>query len=66
MGTPDAAVLSLTADEIDRRIAERITGELRSYDGIAHQGMFAVPKFLREAVAAETRVITRAEPLFVV
>ena len=52
--------------EIDRRIAERITGELRSYDGIAHQGMFAVPKFLREAVAAETRVITRTEPLFVV
>ena len=39
---------------------------LRSYDGIAHQGMFAVPKFLREAVAAETRVITREEPLFVV
>lgn len=27
---------------------------------------FAVPKFLREAVAAETRVITRTEPLFVV
>ena len=66
MGTPDDAVISLTADEIDRRIAERITGELRSYDGIAHQGMFAVPKFLREAVEAETRVITRAEPLFVV
>ena len=34
--------------------------------GIAHRGMFAVPKFLREAVEAETRVITQEEPLFVV
>ena len=66
MGTPDNTVLTLTADEIDRRIADRITGELRSYDGIAHRGMFAVPKFLREAVHAETRVITQEEPLFVV
>lgn len=66
MGTPDDAVLTLTADEIDRRIAERTTGNLRSYDGIAHRGMFAVPKFLREAVEAEGRVITREEPLFVV
>ena len=70
MGTPDDTVLTLTAEEIDRRIAQRITagggGNLRSYDGIAHRGMFAVPKFLREAVATETRVITREAPLFVV
>jgi spermidine synthase len=66
MGTPDDTALSLDAAEIDRRIAERVSGDLRSYDGIAHRGMFAVPKFLREAVAAETRVITREEPLFVV
>ena len=66
MGTSDDAVLTLTADEIDRRIAKRIIGELRSYDGIAHQGMFAVPKFLRRAVTTEARVITRDEPLFVV
>lgn len=66
MGTPDDTMLSLTAAEIDRRIAERVSGELRSYDGIAHRGMFAVPKFLREAVEAERRVITREAPLFVV
>ena len=66
MGAPDDTALTLTAAEIDRRIAERVRGTLRSYDGVAHIGMFAVPKFLREAVAAERRVITRAEPLFVV
>jgi len=66
MGTPDDTVLTLTAEETDIRIAKRVSGELRSYDGVAHRGMFAVPKFLREAVAAERRVITRDEPLFVV
>ncbi len=65
-GAPRGDALSVPADEIDRRIAERVAGELRSYDGIAHRGMFAVPKFLRQAVAAETRIITMREPLFVV
>ena len=65
-GAPHADTLSVAADEIDRRIAERVAGELRSYDGIAHRGMFAVPKFLRQAVLAETRIITMREPLFVV
>ena len=69
VSAPDDTALTLTAGEIDRRISERITGgsgALRSYDGVAHIGMFAVPKFLREAVASERRVITRDEPLFVV
>ena len=66
IGAPDDAVLTLTEAEIDRRVAARVRGTLRSYDGVAHKGMFAVPKFLREAVAAERRVITRVEPLFVV
>ena len=66
IGAPDDAVITLSAAEIDRRIARRVNGELRSYDGIAHKGMFAVPKFLRQAAAAETRIITRDAPLFVV
>ena len=52
-------------DDVDRRIADRINGELRYYDGITQQGMFSVPKYLRRAVAAEDRIITRANPLFV-
>ena len=51
IGAPDDTVLTLTAAEIDRRIAKRVRGTLRSYDGTAHIGMFAVPKFLRQAVA---------------
>ena len=60
---PDPPALSV--EEVDRRISERVTGALRHYDGVTHRGMFSVPKYLREALAAETRLITRAEPLFV-
>ncbi|MCI0771603.1 MAG: polyamine aminopropyltransferase [Chloroflexi bacterium] len=56
---------AMQRDDVDRRIADRINGELRYYDGITQQGMFSVPKYLRRAVAAEDRIITRANPLFV-
>ena len=56
---------SMEAPEVDRLIDERITGQLRHYDGTTHEGMFALPKYLRKAMAAETRVITKANPLFV-
>ena len=65
IGAPDAEALALPASEIDRRIAERIAADLRFYDGAAHIGMFAVPKFLRRAIASERRLITLGEPLFV-
>jgi spermidine synthase len=60
---PDPAALS--AGEVDRRIANRVSGNLRHYDGITHRGMFSVPKYLRAALAGEKRVITKADPLFV-
>ena len=50
---------------IDQRVRERVTGELRFYDGLAQQHMFSLPKFLREAVRACDRPITDAEPLIV-
>jgi len=54
----------LPPEEIVRRIASRINRPLRFYDGITHRGMFCLPKYLREQVDAETRVITRDNPLF--
>jgi spermidine synthase len=54
-----------TAAEVERRIASRIAGGLRFYDGIAHQGLFSLPKNLREAIAEETKVITTEQPFFI-
>ncbi len=60
---PDPAALKM--DEVDRAIAERVDGELRYLDGLTLRGMTSVPKYLRDAVAAEMRTITRDQPLFV-
>lgn len=51
--------------EVDSKISSRITKGLRFYDGLVHQGLFSLPKYLREAIAEEKRVITEQEPLFI-
>ena len=56
---------TLAVDEIDSRIAERVTPPLRFYDGITQHGMTSLPKYLRAALKAETRMITREDPIFV-
>ena len=61
---PDPKAMS--AEEVDARIAERVSGELRYFDGVTLRGMVSVPKYLRESVANERRIITRDDPLFVV
>jgi len=54
----------LATEEIDRRIASRVRGSLRFYDGLAHPGIFSLPKYLRQQIAEEKRVITRDKPVF--
>ncbi|HXG15290.1 MAG TPA: polyamine aminopropyltransferase [Calidithermus sp.] len=53
------------AATVDRLIAERVKGELQYWDGQTHQHAFALPKHLRRALAAETRIVTDAAPLTV-
>jgi len=53
--------LSLPSGELEKRIG-RIEG-LRFYDHEVHAGMFALPRFLKEALAAEERVNTDADPI---
>lgn len=53
------------AAAVDRLIAERITGALGYWDGVTHQHAFALPKYIRKALDAETRVVTDARPLIV-
>ena len=41
---------SFTADEIDRRIEQRKLHDLRFYNGETHEGVFALPNFVRDLV----------------
>ena len=59
----DPSVLS--PDEIDHRISTRLSGELKSYDGLSHQALFTLPKHLRHELAVENRIITDASPIFI-
>jgi spermidine synthase len=54
----------LTSYEIDKRIAARSLTGLKFYDGMTHRGMFALPLYIREAMAKQTRVITDKKPLY--
>ena len=56
---------ALDATELDRRIAERAKRPLRFYDGQAHRGIFALPKWLRERLAAERHVIRLDAPVYI-
>ena len=55
---------AVNRDEIDRRIRERVRGNLRYYDGETHAMSFGLPKHVRERLAAETRIIEDNHPLF--
>ena len=41
--------------EIDRRIEQRGVGDLRYYNGETHEGVFALPNFVRELTATAER-----------
>jgi spermidine synthase len=50
---------------IDRLIAERVKGPMGYWDGQTHQHAFHLPRHIRAAVDAQTRVVTDAHPLIV-
>ena len=49
--------------EIDRRITERVKGELKFYDGTTHQAIFNLPKYVREALTLQTHINLDNSPL---
>lgn len=54
---------TLSPAEIDQRIAARRLS-LRYCDGLTHQGMFTLPRPLREQIERQTRLITDGQPLY--
>jgi spermidine synthase len=65
LGSLGPDLTALSPQEVDLRLSQRVTGEMRFYDGVAHTGMFSLPRYLRQALADEERVITGQSPMFV-
>ena len=58
---------ALTADEVDRRIEARRLQDLKFYNGETHEGVFALPNFIRDLVnPPRLKQHTRARRLGVV
>ena len=53
----------VSPDEIDARIAARVSNKLKSYDGLTHRAMFTIPKHIRRELAANERIITDEQPI---
>jgi spermidine synthase len=53
------------AAAIDRLISDRVKGAMGYWDGQTHQHAFHLPKHIRAAIQAQTRVVTDAHPLIV-
>ena len=50
---------------VDTRLLARSLGGLKFYDGLTHQGMFSLPKHIRDELARQGRLITDEEPLYI-
>jgi spermidine synthase len=57
--------VKLSPAEVDRRISARQLTHLKFYDGLTHQGIFSLPKYLREELSRQGRLITDNEPLYI-
>lgn len=55
--------LTYAPSQIDKLIAARRLKNLRFYDGVTHQGMFALPRFLRKDLCQRRQVITDRKAL---
>ena len=62
----DAPLVLPNDEQVDRSLAERVSKELRFYDGESHRGMFALPRFLRVGFQTEGRINRDADPVFMV
>ncbi len=62
----DSPLPQLPDDELNSGIACRANKELRHYDAETHRGMFALPKYLRQGMAEETRINRDDDPVFMI
>ena len=66
MAVSDPATSLPGSDDFVQVARSRITGELRYLDGVSCHGLFALPRYIREGIASETRTVTDDDPVFMV
>ena len=72
-GTPWGVVLASDIDltmpapasQIDLLLRRRVSQSMHYYDGITHQNLFSLPKYLRKGITEENRVISDKNPIFI-
>ncbi|MEM0373813.1 MAG: polyamine aminopropyltransferase [Sulfolobaceae archaeon] len=57
-------VSSLTAEDVNKRIHDRIVGNLLFYDGTTHLSLFNIPKYIRKVLDEEKRISTESSPIY--
>ena len=62
----DSPIPSLTDEEVDSLVEDRVAKPLMFYDGETHRGMFALPKFLRDGIQQEQRINRDSSPVFMI
>ncbi|MFQ5455893.1 MAG: polyamine aminopropyltransferase [Nitrospirota bacterium] len=60
----DIDAMTIPPYEIEKRIESRINGDIRYYNGEIHQGQFLFPKFLKDGLEKEERIIEDNHPLY--
>jgi spermidine synthase len=63
LATNDLNPVQVSGEEVDRRISKRVIGELRFYDGITHQALFNLPKYIRKALKEQTHISRDNKPI---
>lgn len=61
----DLSAAAMSREDVDSRIAQRVDGTLRSFDGRSHIGMFSLPRHIRNALDSADTIVTDSSPLSV-
>jgi spermidine synthase len=63
MASKDLDPKGMDRAQVDRVLRDRKVGTLKYYDGEAHEGIFFLPKYIREGFRTGTEIIRDKKPL---
>ena len=66
IGSPSGNKFPMKFRELDQILLKRNVRDLLMFDGKTSDGLFALPKYLKQELQKETRIITENNPLYVV